>query len=294
MDSVAKIIISVFTLVIAITINLNNSNKRVIKKANKLFKQLEKYDMLSNIHDTMVTKISLFTSSYELASGYAYFYIVIYIFTVILSTFLISFSKYVWYIKTINVGLMMILPYTIINTFINVKYSNVKKSIPIAIEEFQYWFFRTKKISDSLRETSQHLKGNIAKPFQMCYYNISKGEKFAIQLLKDTFNDEHMDTFCQLLLVYTENGGDPRVLNASLTELVTQINLDISFKQKQKDRFMKYKIGAIILIAFTLIINKYLGLLFDDAIIQTNNMTVISLIIFFTIYFFFIDILERF
>ena len=294
MESIAKIIISIFTLVIAITINLNNSNKRIINSKNKLFSKLEKYDMLSTLHNKLVTKISLFTDSYELASGYAYFYIIIYIVTVLISTCLISFSKYVWYIKAINILLMMILPYTIINTFINVKYITVKKQIPTAIEEFQYWFFRTKKISDSLRETSQHLTGNIKKPFQMCYYNISKGEASAIKLLKDTFKDEHMDTFCQLLLVYIDNGGAPKILNSSLTELVTQINLDISFKQKQKDRFIKYKIGSVILIAFTLIINKYLGLLFDDAIIQSNNMMVISLIIYFAIYFFFIDILERF
>ena len=189
---------------------------------------------------------------------------------------------------------MLILPYTVIKTVIDMNYGFVKKQIPSAVEEFQYWFFRTKKISDSLRETGQHLTGNISKPFQMCYYNMSKGESIALKKLKHTFNDEHMDAFCQLLLVYIENGGDPRILNTSLTELATQIKLDMSFAQKQRSRFVKYKIGAIAFAVAALVINKYMGMLFDSNIQNSDNMTLISLLIFFTIYFFFIDLLERF
>ena len=304
MVSVGKLIIAIFLFVISMIVGFGiNLNKRTVSKDKtyklfNFFKKLEKYDNLTELHNKLIKKISLFTSSYEVSSNYAYFFIIIYIATAILGTIIVSFLDEIWYIKLINVGLILLLPYAIINAFINTKYNFVKKQIPIAIEEFQYWFFRKKKISDALRETSQHLKGNIAKPFQMCYYNTSQGEIQAIKILKSTFDDVYMDKFCQLLMTYIEHGGEPEVLNSSLTELSTQINLDISFTQKQKDRFTKFKVGAVILIIFTIIIEKYLGLMLtDDSMIinaSKNNTAYISLIIYFIIYFFFINLLERF
>ena len=206
MKNSIKILISILFIAIAVFIILNNNkNEKKQKEYYKIFDELGNHNTIKYIHDKLFKKINLFTSSDELASNYAYICIILYAVTVLLSIILISCTNNLWYVKAVDIGLMMILPYTIIKSIINTKYEKVKRQIPEAIEEFQHWFFRTKKIDDALKETSQHLKGNIAKPFQVSYYNIAKGESAAIKTLKDIFNDEHMDTFCQLLLSYIEN-----------------------------------------------------------------------------------------
>lgn len=219
-----------------------------------------------------------------------------YYFIACIISILVMLINTVWYFKLIYIGFAIILPIIIGKYIIDFMLYKVKKKIPDSLEEFQYNLNMTSKIDTAIKKTSENLKGNIKRPFQILYYNLSRNSTSAFDDFKKTFNDKNIDTFCELLKAYMFYGGDLKKLNKEISDLIIKIREEYIFAEKAREKFLKYKLGAIFMIVVTVLMEKYMDVIVPEMVQSQSpfdSAKYIFVCMFYIIYFFSMDFLRK-
>lgn len=243
----------------------------------------------------LVIRLSLIRDDAENFSKYIIISYLIFLFS--FSVYMICIVDTVWYLKLLYIIFACILPISIINYALDFMTKKTIKRIPDLLEEFQHNLNNTIKIETAIKKTSEKFTGHLKKPFQILYYNMSKNPIEALDNFKVMFNDRNIDSFSELLKTYIVYGGNLEKLNQKISDLINKIREENMFKTKTKQKFIKYKIGAVIMILGTIYMKKFMLVIVPD-IGQAQNVMdsakYILVIIFYIIYFFVIDPISEF
>lgn len=220
----------------------------------------------------------------------------LYYLTVLITSMLIMLIDTVWYLKLIYIGFILMLPIVIGGYVIDFMSYRVKKKIPDSLEEFQHNLNESLKLNTAIKATSENLKGHIKRPFQVLYYNISRNSNTAFNDFKNIFNDKNIDIFSEILKTYSVYGGDLKELNSQISNLIVKIREEYIFSSKAKEKFLKYKLGAVFMVAATLLMQKYMGVIVPEMgqpQTSLDSVKYMFVIMFYIIYFFSMDFLRK-
>lgn len=251
--------------------------------------------LLSKIHEMLVLKLNIFIGDYKKSKSIGYLSFIFYFFIELIVLIYFLLLNQVWYIKLINIMLASLIPVIAGKAIVDLNYNNVIKKIPLALDELLYWLCQSTKLNDAIRNTSEVLQGNIQRPFQTLYYNISKDPINALDTFKKTFSNKHIDTFSELLKTYITEGGNIENLCQEISALNVNILTDKSFGSKIKERFFKYKLGCLMMISSGFFMQKFLFVLLPDLGQSSTAITSDQFVfvnIYFIILFFAIDFFE--
>lgn len=268
-----------------------------IKRAQKLFRKNKFIDssyVLSFIHKRISRNLNLFICNYDKSISLAYIAIIAY--SIIAGFTLVYFLQLteIWYLKLINLILMLLVPILLIRTAVQFKTASVLKNMPVVFEEFSNWLAQTEKVNESIKCTSENIRGPIKKPFQVLYYDMIEDPIKAIDKLKRTFFNNHMDSFAEFLKEYILYGGDINKLNEQISFLISEVNADLAFNKKMKERFLKYKFASLMMIVFTFIMKNSISVFLLDAGQNSLDSTQFSFVaMFFAVFFFIISLFEK-
>jgi Flp pilus assembly protein TadB len=255
----------------------------------------DRYGVLKMIlnEKTLTLKLNLFRKD---ASKLSALLVRIYCILVLAAFTLIMLFDIVWYLKLVYIVFALILPVLVGNYVINFMTYRVIKKIPDSLEEFQYNLNKSFKIDTAIKATSENLKGYIKRPFQILYYNLSRNSSAAFDDFKRTFDDKNINAFSELLKAYIVYGGDLKELNNQISNLIVKIREENMFSEKAREKFLKYKLGAIFMVVVTLLMQKYMNVIVPEIGQEQSpldSMKYVLVVMFYIIYFFSMDFLRK-
>jgi Flp pilus assembly protein TadB len=255
----------------------------------------DRYGVLKMIlnEKTLTLKLNLFRKD---ASKLSALLVRIYCIAVLIAFTLIMLLDTIWYLKLVYIVFAFVLPVLVGDYIINFMTYRVIKKIPNSLEEFQYNLNKSFKIDTAIKATSENLKGHIKRPFQILYYNLSRNSNTAFDDFKKTFNDKNINAFSELLKAYVVYGGDLKELNNQISNLIVKMREENMFAEKAREKFLKYKLGALFMVVVTLLMQKYMNVIVPE-IGQSQNpldsMKYVLVVMFYIIYFFSMDFLRK-
>lgn len=199
-----------------------------------------------------------------------------------------------WYLKLIYICFAAVIPLIVADYIIGFMRYRIRKKIPDCMENFQYNLNRKLKIDAAVKDTSDSLSGNIKRPFQILYYNLSRNSISAFDDFKRIFNEKNIDTFSEMLRAYMLYGGDFGKLNKEISDLIIKIREEYIYEDKNREKLMKYRLAAVFMIIMTLLMYKYMNIIVPDmGQVSQSPSQYVLVVMFYIVYFFAIDILQK-
>lgn len=165
----------------------------------------------------------------------------------VLLVFLLQGIGQLWYVKTLLIGMSIILPYYIATLFLDMYRYHISRTIPKLIDEFRSSFIRHKKIRPALKECSLYidkgLGGIIARAADSTFIEKS------LDTLKQRFDNVWFNIFVVLLLNFKENGGELIDQLYRLNRTITRYN---NVEKKKNNRLIWYEVFAVCASVFSI------------------------------------------
>lgn len=200
-----------------------------------------------------------------------------------------------WYIFLLNVSIAVIIPYVIINMYLNNLVNKALKQLPSAIDELESAYFKTGTLYKAIEASLPYMPKEIEVGFRNLYFNMMRDQEQAIQEFKQAYSHPYMDSLASLFNIYYKRGGE---IERQLQYLNNIIQADITIKSYTKTSLTKYKVLSaitVIMVPIMVLLNTKLSDQVREFLTQTleGNSIVAMAIASAVIYFIIVEILER-
>lgn len=200
-----------------------------------------------------------------------------------------------WYIFLLNVSIAVIIPYVIINMYLNNLVNKALKQLPSAIDELESAYFKTGTLYKAIETSLPYMPKEIEVGFRNLYFNMMRDQEQAIQEFKQAYSHPYTDSLASLFNIYYKRGGE---IERQLQYLNNIIQADITIKSYTKTSLTKYKVLSaitVIMVPIMVLLNTKLSDQAREFLTQTleGNSIVAMAIASAVIYFIIVEILER-
>lgn len=200
-----------------------------------------------------------------------------------------------WYIFLLNVSIAVIIPYVIINMYLNNLVNKALKQLPSAIDELESAYFKTGTLYKAIEASLPYMPKEIEVGFRNLYFNMMRDQEQAIQEFKQAYSHPYTDSLASLFNIYYKRGGE---IERQLQYLNNIIQADITIKSYTKTSLTKYKVLSaitVIMVPIMVLLNTKLSDQAREFLTQTleGNSIVAMAIASAVIYFIIVEILER-